>query len=157
MGLGAVWRPTIGGAAATEGQIASAVALLDAKTGELLCTGTLIAPTVVASAAHCVAIEDLTTHAIHEKAPGELLVVAGALDVMAATPDQRHEIARIIRHPGYPGPISDMDPDGLGEEDDLCLLFLTRVSPFWWLENNDPLRSQKSGHGGIGHGHGPGS
>lgn len=137
---GMVASPIIDGTAATEGQIASAVALLDAKTGELLCSGTLLAPTVVVSAAHCVAIEDLTTHAIHEKAPGEILVVAGALDATAATPDQRHEIAGIIRHPGYPGPISDMDPDGLGKEDDLCLLLLKSPITSLHVVEVPPLR-----------------
>lgn len=121
---GVVASPIIDGTAATEEQIASTVALLDAKSGELLCSGTLLAPTVIVSAAHCVATEDLMSNAIQQKAPGEIIVVAGALDALTATSEERYEIARIVRHPGYPGPISNVDPEGVGENDDICLLIL---------------------------------
>jgi secreted trypsin-like serine protease len=121
---GTVASPILGGTAATKGQAATAVALLDARSGQVFCSGALIAQTVIATAAHCVAIENLTTGSIHYRERGEIIVVAGALDATNARPEERSSLSGVVCHPGYPGPSSSGDPEGLGTDNDLCLLLL---------------------------------
>lgn len=75
------------------------------------CTGTLIAPTLVATAAHCV----------EELRAGEL---AFAIGDDAAAPKQEHVASAVYRHPGY-------DPDGDARDDFAVLRF---SSPFTGVE-----------------------
>jgi len=52
--LGEVASPVIGGTAATKNEIFSAVALLAPGDPDYVCSGILIAPSVVVTAAHCI-------------------------------------------------------------------------------------------------------
>ncbi|MEO5730934.1 MAG: trypsin-like serine protease, partial [Byssovorax sp.] len=52
--IGEIASPVIGGTAATQNQIFSAVALLAPGDPDYVCSGILIAPSVVVTAAHCI-------------------------------------------------------------------------------------------------------
>lgn len=113
--LGEVASPVLGGTAATQDQVNSVVAILKPNK-TMLCSGTLIAPSVVATAAHCIFQDDQIT----EYAPSELTVVAGALDVKSATADQQYDVTKITPHIGWVHPM----PTELGKVNDIAILFL---------------------------------
>ncbi len=126
---GAREEAIIGGEPATAEQIHGTVALAWVRSESELfaCTGTLIAPSMVVTAAHCVLVADPATGAITRRAePAEMLVIAGALRPFEeAPPSAFHRVARISPHPGWPrytGPA----PSGLGRYDDIATVHLER-------------------------------
>jgi MYXO-CTERM domain-containing protein len=123
--LGEVASPVIGGAAATKDQIFSTVALLAPDDPNYICSGILIAPSVVVTAAHCIYKVACQT----EYAPYDLTVVAGALDATTASAEQHYDIANMIPYPGFVCPM----PDTLGVVNDLAIILLkgsiTSLSP----------------------------
>jgi secreted trypsin-like serine protease len=120
--IGARAQPILGGKLATTAEYFGTVALLE--QGATMCTGTLIAPTVVVTAAHCVVITDDATGEIKGVLQAQdLTVVAGALQVAGAPADKRFGVRSVIPHPAYPGP-STADPEGLGRDEDIALLLL---------------------------------
>lgn len=126
--LGEVASPIFDGTAATKDQIFSTVALRRLGDDDYICTGTLIAPSVVVTAAHCLVDEDLTMEQITKKYdPMEMTVVVGALDVATATEDQRFAVTKIVLHPQYTGS-SKVGPDGLGNDNDIAILLLQQLS-----------------------------
>jgi secreted trypsin-like serine protease len=122
--LGEVASPIFDGTAATKDEIFSTVALRRLGHDDYMCTGTLIAPSVVVTAAHCLTDEDqITGEIIIRYDPMEMTVVAGALDARVATEDQRFAITKIVPHPKYTGS-SKVGMDGLGEDNDIAILLL---------------------------------
>ena len=122
--LGEVASPIFDGTAATKDQIFSTVALRRLGFDDYFCTGTLIAPSVVVTAAHCLVDEDPITEEITNRYdPMEMIVVAGALDARKATEDQRLAITKIVLYPKYTGS-SKVGMDGLGEDNDIAILLL---------------------------------
>ncbi len=122
--LGEVASPIFGGTAATKDELFSTVALRRLGDDDYICTGTLIAPSVVVTAAHCLTDEDpMTGEIIIRYDPMEMTVVAGALDARAATEDQRFAITKIVLHPKYTGS-SKVGMDGLGEDNDIAIMLL---------------------------------
>jgi len=123
--LGEVASPIFGGAAATKDQIFSTVALLEPGNPDYICSGILLAPSVVVTAAHCIYKDECQT----EYAPYDLTVVAGTLDATAAGAEQRYEIANMIPSPGFVCPMSAA-PGMVG---DLAIVILkgsvTKLSP----------------------------
>ncbi len=85
-------------------ELAGTVALADID-GAVFCTGTLIAPTVVLTAAHCL-VDDSGAISFAD----ETFVFDGILDVVDATEDQLLASRKIIPHPDFT-PIEDFDPD----------------------------------------------
>ena len=81
--LGEVASPVIGGKAATQDQIYSTVAILAPDDPAYICSGILIAPSVVVTAAHCL-FKDKNKFCTMEYSEHDLTVVAGALDATTA-------------------------------------------------------------------------
>lgn len=115
--VAAAAEPIVGGAPATAADIAGTVAIADANGP--FCTGTLVAPTVVVTAAHCVASD--TGQPL--MAASALSVIAGALDANAPPAADVLAVASLAFPPSYPLGTS-IDADGLGQDDDIALLVL---------------------------------
>lgn len=119
--LGEVASPVIGGKAATQEQINSTVAILAPDDPTYICSGILIAPSVVATAAHCI-FKDKNKYCLTEFSNYELTVVAGALDVTTANEDQRYEVATLPHRNDFVCPLAST----LGKANDLAVLTLKR-------------------------------
>ena len=116
----------VGGRPATVAEQLSAVAVTDID-GTQVCTGVLIAPTVVVTAAHCTVLQDSSTgEVIADLEPEDLSVVAGALTSADVRVDQIFEIRKIVTHPQFTGTIGEPSPEGLGNAHDIALLLLAR-------------------------------
>jgi MYXO-CTERM domain-containing protein len=135
----AVREPILGGMPAGVNDVHGTVAIVD-DTNELLCTGTLIAPTVVVTAAHCVLLTDAQDFIIGTIPASQVHIVAQALDVAAATPAQRFAVKKVVAHPDYPGAESN-DPEGLGRDEDIAVLLASE--PITVLEPVPVLRLDK--------------
>lgn len=122
--------PIIGGTAATATDLRSTVGVrwhIAGPDGFVACTGTVIAPTLVVTAAHCVTRIDSPPTTITQLADATAVeVVAGTLAITEATPAQTFAVARIAVHPGYPGTFLESDPAGIAHTDDVAVLVLAR-------------------------------
>jgi secreted trypsin-like serine protease len=86
----------VGGSAASESTGSSLAFIADTQSG-IACTGTVISPLIVLTAAHCV--EDLTTGLL---APASAFqVVTGRLDWTDPGSGQLLDVTRVIVNPGY--------------------------------------------------------
>jgi MYXO-CTERM domain-containing protein len=103
-----IQAPILGGTKANVGQYPTVVALLvNAKSGgQGLCTGTLIAPTVVLTAAHCVSPEELGWSSEAEVAQNSVVFVDSM--VLQQGGGQQIQVAKTIAHPSFSQP---GDPD----------------------------------------------
>lgn len=114
---GAAARAVVGGVAVhDDAAVGATVSLFFTDMGESGCTGTLIAPRVVATAAHCLEGVDAAV----------LEIVVGAALPAQADADHHYAVASLTAHPeytnrGYP---TD-DPAGLSDERDIGVVVLT--------------------------------
>ena len=126
-------EPIIGGRPAGVGDIHSTVALYSPRWGEAICTGILIAPTIVLTAAHCIYNTDEYYNPTTVIQPADITVVAGLLDATSPARGDQHRVERIAPHAGYPGDPWDIDAQGMGRSDDIAILVLaepvTEVPP----------------------------
>lgn len=106
-------QPIVDGQPATAEEFYGTVALT--TDGMPFCTGTLIAPTVVVTAAHCLFDDSGPMSA------SDILVVAGALDPTDESMGSDHGVAKAVGHSAYD---SAAPPGDLGKDDDIALLVL---------------------------------
>lgn len=112
--------PVIEGQRAGADQVLSTVALTDGG-GEAFCTGTLIAPTVVITAAHCLQTED-------ERGwidASDVEVAFNTLDAAPAGARQRRAVRSATPHPSFLQAPEGNDAAGLQREDDIAVLVLS--------------------------------
>jgi hypothetical protein len=125
--LDIIEAPIVDGRRASASELHGTVSLTDAA-GESGCTGTLIAPRVVVTAAHCVTIEDEETEAVTGLISlDDIFVVAGALEVASAGDDDVYGVERMVIHPGYPNEPPTSNSAGAGRYDDVAILILERA------------------------------
>jgi V8-like Glu-specific endopeptidase len=90
------------------------------KQTEWLCTGTLIQPDLIVTAAHCVFQPGNKDHrATH------LEVVAGSENIDQADEDQEYEVERVLDYPGALDELATDDEAGLGAYQDIALIRTT--------------------------------
>jgi len=119
--------PIIDGDPVMDGDFYGTVGLrLPLDKGEV-CTGTLIRPNVVVTAAHCVIdTDDFDGTIIDRRMPSEITVVAGSAPLRDGDPSFDYAIETIIPHESYPNFEGSSDPSSLGEHhDDIALLVLS--------------------------------
>jgi secreted trypsin-like serine protease len=111
----------VNGMEATTMQLFSTVGI---TPGMSICTGSVVAPQVILTAAHCVANDDGTPSVT----PAETTVYAGALQIDNATPEQQFTVRKIVAHAMYRG-ISNLpnpDANGLSKAYDIAILLLDK-------------------------------
>lgn len=112
--------PIVMGRLAGQGEILSTVALVG-PDGHFFCTGTLIAPTVVVSAAHCFMNEAEDGWI----GPDDLQIGIDSLDATPVPRAKRVAVERFTLHPDYVGDGGDdRRADGLGQDNDLAIVIL---------------------------------
>ena len=128
----------VGGWAATTGQIFATVEIRRAGARSGFCSGALISPLVVVTAAHCAIVEP-EPGVTHPAAPSSLQVVAGHLASHAAAPGMVRSVFQVSVHEGYNHDFimgrnrSGAGQGGIGSPHDIALLFL--AAPFDTLPN----------------------
>ena len=122
---GAAASPILRGVPATLAQLYGTVSLNSPSDGPF-CTGTLIAPTVVVTAGHCVT----DTWSSRPIATSEVFIVAGVLDAQTAPSGNRFPVRKLLAHPDFGDLVSD-EPNttGLGRYGDIAILLLSRAIP----------------------------
>jgi secreted trypsin-like serine protease len=110
-----------------ETELYGTVGVGDAAYGYVFCTGTLIAPNVVVTAAHCVTDYDWATHSVsNTSTPEELMVVAGVVDAWAPADEFVYDVVDVIVHEGY-HTVPSYHPTSLGSDHDIAILVLAEA------------------------------
>jgi hypothetical protein len=114
----------VGGTPVGSGNIGATVALMDPQYGMFFCTGTLVSPQVVVTAAHCLYLEN------NPISPDQVAVLGGHLQPETVASNAYASVQNLAIHPSFSMeyPITD-DPDGLADEADLAVLVLTQPLP----------------------------
>lgn len=112
---------------AVQDDILGTVALVDAHFGFAFCTGTLIAPDVVVTAAHCGLLIDPEQRTIlGPREPDSFVVVAGVISLAEAEKDDVFAVADIDLHPDFAAEPPDDPVTSLGNWHDIAVVSLTR-------------------------------
>lgn len=128
-------HPVIDGRPVSDAEFFATVAMIDLVEGEPACTGTVIAPTVVLSAAHCVVTQDENTdEVIEEWEASSIAIYASGANANGVPESELYVVRQIIRHPQYPFPGGDeSELSGIGESNDIALFIMdepiTEVEP----------------------------
>lgn len=112
--------PIVGGAQTQVGDFPTVVAILETQVGSL-CTGTLISPNTVLTAAHCIDPVELGRSAAQVKA--ETFVIFDVVDLNNASQNDLKPVNNVIENPNHPN-FSSQNPD-LGHDDDALLILKT--------------------------------
>lgn len=155
--VGAISQHVVGGWAARTDQIFATVEIRRAGASSGFCSGTLISPLVVVTAAHCAVVEPevgVTQPAV----PSTLQVVAGHLASHSAISDMVRSVFEVRVHEGYDHDFimgrsnSGAGQGGIGSPHDIALLVLS--APFDELPNAPMLHPDRElelvHHGDVG-------
>jgi hypothetical protein len=147
----------VGGWAATTEQIFATVEIRRAGATSGFCSGALISPLLVATAAHCVVIEPEPGR-VEAAAPGSLQVVAGHLSSSLVDSTMLRSVTELRVHEAYDHDFimgrsrTGVGQGGIGSPNDIALLFL--ASPFDGIPNApmlSPTEAEKLvRHGDVG-------
>mgnify|MGYP001814124962 CR=1 FL=1 len=144
----------VGGWAATNTQIFATVEIRHTGANGGFCSGTLISPLVVVTAAHCAVVEP-SPGVVRTSSPGSLQVAAGHLHSLSVEDANVRPVFEVRVHPDYDhdfimGRSRDgAGQGGIGAPNDIALLLL--ASPF---ENVPvaPLLTREREQALVGHG-----
>jgi hypothetical protein len=120
----------VGGWAATSDQIFATVEVRHAGASHGFCSGALISPVIVATAAHCAVVEP-EPGVVRPAAPGSLEVVAGHLVSDAVGAGMIRPVVEVRVHEEYDHDFimgrsrSGAGQGGIGSPNDIALLFLS--------------------------------
>jgi hypothetical protein len=129
--VGALDASIVGGWAASEAQIFATVEIRRAGAGHGFCSGALISPSLVLTAAHCAVVEPEPGD-VRIASPGSLWVVAGHLSSSEATEDMIRPVAGARVHDDYDHDFimgrsrEGAGQGGIGSPNDIAILFLSR-------------------------------
>jgi len=127
---GAAQAAVVGGWAATDAQIFATVEIRHAGAGSGFCSGVLISPAIVATAAHCAVVEP-EEGVVQPAAPDSLRVVAGHLSSLQATASMMRQVTEVRVHEDYDHDFimgrsrSGAGQGGMGSPNDIALLFIS--------------------------------
>ncbi|MBW2629370.1 MAG: trypsin-like serine protease [Deltaproteobacteria bacterium] len=155
--VGATTEKVVGGWAARTDQIFATVEIRRAGADAGFCSGTLISPLIVVTAAHCAVVEP-EVGVSRPASPSSLQVVAGHLASHSVVSAMVRSVFQVSVHEGYDHDfIMGRNRDGagqggIGSPHDIALLFLS--TPFDQLPNAPVLTPDRESelihHGDVG-------
>ena len=155
--VGAATEKVVGGWAARTDQIFATVEIRRAGAGSGFCSGTLISPLVVVTAAHCAVVEPEQGEA-RPATPSSLQVVAGHLASQSVASAMVRSVFQVRVHEQYDHDYimgrsrAGAGQGGIGSPHDIALLFLS--APFNELPNAPMLTRDREPalvhHGDVG-------
>ena len=131
--VGGVTAGVVGGWAATDAQIFATVEIRRTGAASGFCSGVLISPLLIATAAHCAVVES-EPGVVGPAAPRSLQVVAGHLSSRAADQSMIRQVTAVRVHEDYDHDFimgrnrSGAGQGGIGSPNDIALLFI--AAPF---------------------------
>lgn len=102
-----VQAPILGGSAITQGQFPTVVAIVVAQGSRGMCTGTLVGPDLVLTAAHCIS-PSILGYSTQQQVTNETMVVFDGTNLQSGQFGATRSAAATIPHPSFGSP---GDPD----------------------------------------------